>query len=317
MVQGVLNESTFVKLYKGNIIPLNACLPGLTWVLHDYLITIEDEIRYVWPAKKTTGRLLFFWIRYYGIFLLFFDVIQIHVFSIPGITSDTLCVAMDSIIRIVGALSLWAIEIVMQMRIYALYKCSRRVALINAVLFLASIGVFLWILSFNALRRREVIAEAIHYPLPGCPSVHSGIEWLQWIPATVFESILFFWALYKTLSSTVTRWRGGQRISLYHLILRDNISYFFGITCLLIFNNLMVVGVTKIPWFSYSPFHAAMEIMTSRMIINLYKIAKDPIMPVPSSTEKTYVDSQFGGGPVFLHTEDSGTLELVDTQFYR
>lgn len=57
-----------------------------------------------------------------------------------------------------------------------------------------------------------------------------------------------------------------------------------------------------------SPFHAAMEIMTSRMIINLYKVAKDPI-PVPSSTEKTYVDSQFGGGPVFLHTEDSGTLE--------
>jgi hypothetical protein len=23
-------------------------------------------------------------------------------------------------------------------------------------------------------------------------------------------------------------------------------------------NNLMVVGVTKIPWFSYGPFHAAM-----------------------------------------------------------
>ena len=57
-----------------------------------------------------------------------------------------------------------------------------QVALINAVLFLASVGVFMWILSFNALRRREVIADAIHYPLPGCPSVHSGIEWAQWIP---------------------------------------------------------------------------------------------------------------------------------------
>jgi len=37
------------------------------------------------------------------------------------------CIAMDSIIRVVGALSLWAIEIVMQMRIYALYRCSRKV----------------------------------------------------------------------------------------------------------------------------------------------------------------------------------------------
>lgn len=51
-----------------------------------------------------------------------------------------------------------------------------------------------------------------------------------------------------------------------------------------------------------------MEIMTSRMIINLYKVAKDP-MPVLNSTEKTYVDSQFGGGPVFLHSTDT---ELVD-----
>ncbi|KAF8962580.1 hypothetical protein BDZ97DRAFT_1824325 [Flammula alnicola] len=220
-----------------------------------------------------TGKLLFLWIRYYGIFLLIFDVTQIHVFSIPGITSDTLCVAMDSIIRIVGALMLWAIEIAMQMRIYALFKCSRKVAIINFVLFLGSIAAFFWILIFNALRRRSVIADAIHYPLPGCPSIHSGIEWIQWIPATVFEGVLFFWVLYKTLRSTVSRWRGGSTISLLSLILRDNVLYFFGISCLLVFNNLMVVGVTKIPWFSYSPFHAAMEIMTSRLLINLYKLS--------------------------------------------
>jgi hypothetical protein len=114
-----------------------------------------------------SGKLLFFWvsptqwvspsegidlsskIRYYGIALLMFDVVQIHVFAIPGITNDNLyvppqtfsphrsllngfqthsrCVAMDSIIRVVGALNLWVIEIVMQMRIYAIYGCSRRV----------------------------------------------------------------------------------------------------------------------------------------------------------------------------------------------
>ena len=34
---------------------------------------------------------------------------------------------MDAIIRVVGALSLWGVEIVMQMRIYALYRLSRRV----------------------------------------------------------------------------------------------------------------------------------------------------------------------------------------------
>lgn len=38
------------------------------------------------------------------------------------------CVAMDSVIRIVGAISLWSVEIIMQLRVYALYKCSKRVS---------------------------------------------------------------------------------------------------------------------------------------------------------------------------------------------
>ncbi|KAF8182051.1 hypothetical protein BJ912DRAFT_978910 [Pholiota molesta] len=317
MVEGVLSEAKFVALYRGNIIPLNACLPGLTWVLHDYLITIEDEVRHIWPHRMNLGKALFLWIRYYGILLLFFDVIQIHVFSIPGITNDTLCVAMDSIIRIVGALSLWAIEIMMQMRIYALYKCSRKVAFINFVLFLGSIAAFFWILIFNGIRRRSVIAEAIHYPLPGCPSIHSGIEWIQWIPATVFESILFFWALYKTLKSTAGRWRKGSKVSLYQLILRDNVLYFFGITCLLIFNNLMVVGITKIPWFSYSPFHAAMEIMTSRLLINLYKISNETVqmsITVEGKGKTTGYSGEtmtvFAAAKPPLDSKVSGDLEL-------
>jgi len=39
------------------------------------------------------------------------------------------CVAMDTIIRVVGAISLWSIEVVMQLRVYALYECSKPVRL--------------------------------------------------------------------------------------------------------------------------------------------------------------------------------------------
>lgn len=148
--------------------------------------------------------------------------------------------------------------------------------MINFILFLASVGVYLWILIHNALRRRAVIADAIKLPLPGCPSIHTGIEWAQWVPgkiykfdvfksyfwscfsiATAFEGILFGWALYKTLRSSVIRWSSGARISLYEVILRDNLIYFFGyavayttvylmnrtprIACILVFNNLMVL----------------------------------------------------------------------------
>ena len=41
---------------------------------------------------------------------------------------------MDSVIRVVGAISLWSIEILMQLRVYALYSSSRRVCLILFVI---------------------------------------------------------------------------------------------------------------------------------------------------------------------------------------
>ncbi|THH26326.1 hypothetical protein EUX98_g7860 [Antrodiella citrinella] len=180
---------------------------------------------------------------------------------------------MDSTIRVVGALSLWAVEIVMQLRIYALYRCSKKVAFFNGFLFLVSIAGFLYILIFNAERRASVIREAKTLPIPGCPSIHTGIEFAQWIPATAFEGVLFGFALAKSIRSLSRSWResGVKFVTLYPLIVQDNLIYFFGVSCILLFNNLMVVNVTHIPWFSYGPFHAAVGIMTVRLLLHLQK----------------------------------------------
>ncbi|KAJ7141638.1 hypothetical protein C8R46DRAFT_1135444 [Mycena filopes] len=277
------DTSKFIPLLIGNLIPLHVVLAGLTWILHDYFVTLEDEIRYIWPQRLNFSKVMFFWIRYYSIALLLFDVVQIHVFARPGITNNNLCVAMDTIIRVVGAVSLWSVEIIMQLRVYALYGCSKRIAAFNLTLFAASIIGFLWILVYNHSRRASVIASMIHLGLPGCPSVHSGIEWAQWVPATIYEGILFGFALYKTFESTIVSLRKDGTLSIYTLLLRDNILYFFGIAGLLVFNNLMVVNLTHIPWFSYGPFHAAVGIMTARMMINLRKVtAQDVVLSLSS-----------------------------------
>ncbi|KAJ7055850.1 hypothetical protein C8F01DRAFT_447501 [Mycena amicta] len=282
------SESKLIALIIGNLIPLHVVLVGFTWILHDYFITLEDEIRYIWPQQFNFSKFMFLWIRYYSITLLLFDLVQIHVFARPGITSPNLCVAMDTIIRVVGAVSLWSVEIVMQLRVYAIYGCSKRVAAINLALFSGSIAGFMWILIFNHSRRAAVIASVIHLDLPGCPSVHSGIEWAQWVPATIFEGILFIFALAKTFESTIISWKTHGKLSLYTLLLRDNILYFFGIAAILVFNNLMVVTVTHIPWFSYGPFHAAVGIMTSRMLINLRKATMEKsVVNVGSTLEMT------------------------------
>ncbi|PPQ99289.1 hypothetical protein CVT24_009289 [Panaeolus cyanescens] len=161
-----------------------------------------------------------------------------------------LCLAMDPTIRVVGAVSLWTIEIIMQLRVYALFDRSRKLALINAFFFFLSILGFMVILVVNAIRRPALIAKAIGLPLPGCPVVNGLVQWAQWIPATIFEIILFSQILYKACTSLSSRIKLKQRVSLEEVLLGDHVLYFLGITLLLIFNNMMVItGVTRIPWF--------------------------------------------------------------------
>lgn len=132
---------------------------------------------------------------------------------------------------------------------------SPQIAIVNALLFLASIGGFLLILIHNGIDRASVIKTAKALPIPGCPVVHTGIEWAQWVPgaraaddthknteheclstATIYEGILFGEALYKTTGRVAKQLRmhnsagksaGGGK-PLYNLVLQDNLLYFFG-----------------------------------------------------------------------------------------
>lgn len=297
----------FTFLYTRNIIPLRVVLASLTWVLHDYFDTLEDEIRYIWPQKRNTGKIAYLFVRYYTIALLLFDTIQIHTFAIPGVTSNAVCLAMDPTIRVVGAISLWAIEIIMQLRIYAIFSCSKKVAVFNGILFFASIGCFIWILAKNAIGRAERIASAIRLPLPGCPAINGGIAWAQWIPATVFEGVLFGFVLYKAADSLSTKVRTRQKWTISQVLLGDNILYFFGISALLVVNNVMASGVTSkyIPWFSYGPFHAAMGIMTTRMLMHLRKVA------VRAHQASTFTKDGFNGDSMMMEASDLYNQEFA------
>jgi len=263
----------FVRLYTASLVPLRVIAPCLVWVLHDYFVTLEDEIRYVWSQRAGLGKYIFFFIRYYTILLLTFDVAQIHSFAIKGVPNKSLCVAFDPTICIVGAVSLWAVEIMMQIRIYALYNRSKKVAIFNGCFFALTIIAFASLAVINTQRRPSQIAAVMTFPIPGCPTIHGGLEWTLWFPATLFEINLFGFALYKSIRSFSARRKLNKRVPLIYLLLQDNIMYFFGITCVLILNNLMTLPSSGIPWFSFGPFHAALGIMTSRMYIHLRKFS--------------------------------------------
>lgn len=300
----------FVQLYRLNLVPLYVVLPSVVWVLHDYFVTLEDEVTYIWQQKPGFGKLMFFWIRYYTIFLVIFDVVQIHGFALPGVPSLDLCVATDPTTRMAGALSLWSVEVVMQLRIYVLFNRSKKVALINAILFVISIGAFLWIMVFNALQRKTLIANAVRLPLPGCPAINGNSQWALWIPAMLFEFVLFGFAVFKSVVSTAARIKLNQRTSLTGILLHENILYFLVVACLLILNNLMAVGATRIPWFGFGPFHAALGITTGRMMIHLRKFATKHLEgdDTPSLPEIKFVGNPVLNAASSCPSHDSETI---------
>ncbi|KAF9534643.1 hypothetical protein CPB83DRAFT_780309 [Crepidotus variabilis] len=290
-MQSESDQEIFERLFKRSKIPLYTCLPALTWVLYDYLLTLSEEAKYIWPQKRNFGTLTFFWIRYYTILLVVFDVAQIHSFAIPGVPTVDVCVAMDPTIRVVGALSLWAVEIVMQTRIYCLYGGSKKIAFYNGALFLASIVAWVYIMYNTAQHRKVTISSATKYHLPGCPTINGGIRWAVWVPATIFEANLFFLALYRAFLSISARTKINKRNSLIRVLLQHHLAYFLGITGVLIMSNVMAVGTPFIPWFGYAPFHAAVGIMTSRMHIHLIKFSEESIDNAYDTTWTTTLDT--------------------------
>ncbi|TEB27122.1 hypothetical protein FA13DRAFT_1736941, partial [Coprinellus micaceus] len=227
--------NTFIGLYSANLIPLRVVLASLTWVIYDYFETLEDEASGLALDERIRrrsfgiGKFAYLFIRYYTILLLVFDTVQVHIFAVPGVTSRQVCLIMDPTIRVVGAISLWAIEIVMQLRVYALFNCSRKVAIFNGALFTLSIAAFVVLLVRGSIGRAEIIADAMRFPLLGCPAINHGPgKWAQWIPATVFEVFLLGFVVYKSIGALSMRAHLKVRASLNEVLLGDNILYFFG-----------------------------------------------------------------------------------------
>ncbi|KAF8956178.1 hypothetical protein BDZ97DRAFT_203423 [Flammula alnicola] len=159
------------------------------------------------------------------ILLVVFNTLQIHTFAIPGVVTRSLCVAVDPMTQVAGAISLWSVKIVLQMRIYVLYKRSRKIATFNGILFAVSLALFLWIMVKNTIRWNLMIVQLVHLPLMGCPVINGGSQRAQWIPDLHY--------IYKAVVSTAAQTKLNRRPSLTASLLHENILYFFVIACLL------------------------------------------------------------------------------------
>lgn len=249
-----------------------AQLASGTIIMYDHLVTFGDEVELIWKSSWTLGKILFILNRYYP---LIAAIVNTYAIFFPRLT-NTFCLRYFQWQGWTGLLTCMFPEIILQMRIYALYSLNRKVLILIVAGFICASTASAVVMG-KALSQITAIAA---HPIPGLVScVPAGVPkhfFAFWIPILVYESLLCGLALFRgfqTFQSSASPFRSGKY--LVSILIRDSILYFL-IMFATYLTNLLVwivapVNLTEIPvGFSV----ALSSIMGSRIIINMRAMNK-------------------------------------------
>ncbi|KAI0089406.1 hypothetical protein BDY19DRAFT_102160 [Irpex rosettiformis] len=177
----------------------NACLVCLAY---DYVLTLDDEVRYIWGKRLSKARLLF-WFS----FKWFAYTAFISHFSIGAILT---------------------------LRIHAIYSCNRTILYILSTLLCSELIAEVILIVFISDHFSVLHLSSL---FPGCAPTHIvPYAWTYWIPMTVFESALFLLAAAKAVRYLLNPDTPKQTPNLALLLVRDSIIYFGSVLALILLN---------------------------------------------------------------------------------
>ncbi|OBZ79808.1 hypothetical protein A0H81_01303 [Grifola frondosa] len=239
---------------------------ALALLAYDILLTLDLEVKHIWPQSKRRPAFWFYvYNRLFALFYLIFDSIPLS----PNASDikDQICVIYLACDHVVALLTTTLVQVILLLRIYALYDRSRRVLIFLAVS-----------LCIEAIATAVVIAATMvhieHFPVEststGCSYTGTPIySAFLWVPALLFEPVLFAFAAWKAWQ--LHNVSGGT--SLIARIVRDSLFYF-----ILVFAELLVSAIIwshfpeyiniMMPWSSAIP-----SFLGSRMLLNMHEAA--------------------------------------------
>ncbi|KDQ56050.1 hypothetical protein JAAARDRAFT_319172 [Jaapia argillacea MUCL 33604] len=170
------------------------------------------------------------------------------------------------------AIPAWVVQVVMQFRVYALYNRSKWVLALTFTCFIIQVATSM---AFFALYQDvHFIANKFGiYTICMVTQMPTNAVG-TWISMMVFEGILFFLALYKTVLHLLQLSHPWTRNGATEVLLRDNILYF-----LIIFS---IYCLTVIAWFAFPPIWiqiflslniAATCTLGCRLILNIREVS--------------------------------------------
>ncbi|VDC07327.1 unnamed protein product [Peniophora sp. CBMAI 1063] len=233
-------------------------ISAVVLVGYDWLLTLGDEIRYIWH-KRNTAAYLYIATRYVGV--MAYGPVAVSIFA-KGFTESQCSILTD--IHLYASIIIQALTAaVFILRIHALYR-SRPILILLVLICIIALAVAIGLLAvpFHA----EVVYATA---MPGCNKLSTTAEGVRyaivWTSVSVFDLAIAYLTLVKAL-----RAHRHNLSDLWYVFMRDGFVYF---TILFIFNTANILTFVLAPPIVrgvISHFTTALEVvLVCRMILNL------------------------------------------------
>lgn len=240
---------------------------------YDYLLTLDREVEFIWRRPMRSSNVLYIIVRFGGGALMFLTTSAF----MSSHTSKEFC---SFFLKAQGWPSfcvLWAVQLILQLRVYALYRRSRAVLIAMAVGFTAEVivmSMFLGIGMAETTNTNEPIPNIRICSVTHAPSVLAYV----WLPDIIFGTFLFVLAARVGLKRSKSGFNifRMQRKDLVDALVYGNVHYFF---CILVANavNTGIWQGLGHDWFEAPEgFAAVIEIILGcRMVLDLKSAVSD------------------------------------------
>ncbi|EJD03637.1 uncharacterized protein FOMMEDRAFT_166989 [Fomitiporia mediterranea MF3/22] len=290
-------------------------------VAYDFLLTFVDEVRLIWPAKWNVGKILFFLTRY----PVFLDVALNLVDLIHPHLKLSLCKPIYQAAAWMSFTGITIAEIIMMMRVYAIWGAKREV-LVFLVLF--NLGIIIPDIILLQKSLRSLVFMPSPFPtLAPCVLIQADTSvYIDFILIMVSEFgtsnsygiflknnatyVLSTVVIVMTFWKCFADWKG-SRSPLMKTLFEDGLQYFISISLA----NLLVVKTANVDFSGllFEIQRVLHAILSARMLIDI----RDSVTPVVLSNARPMsfaaAPGKGSGGTSTLSQMEFGDREPTDS----
>ncbi|KAJ3533508.1 hypothetical protein NMY22_g7306 [Coprinellus aureogranulatus] len=262
---------------------------AISFLIYDILLTLPDEVQFVWPMRPSFTKAAFFFIRYFPPLLGLST--QFYGAPLPNQYSDRACYVWNVYQGLGLILTIVAVDYILILRVFAMYPRNTPIRATTALLYAS-----------------EIVTMSVGFGI-GIPQLRFDDRCVTHDSPPIVMSLPFLFVatavrFYFSLKA------GWGNIPILHLLMRDGTWAFVVLFAVLVTEALLYsVDVDAYTGFLYGWANTAFSICGYRIIINMNKLNRSSNQPIVSTSPEI----QFTSVDIMQYDSEYQMTDLAGT----